>query len=272
MSWRCTWCGRVYSSDEEPHACTTCDSESFERVDPEREETVETGTQYVWVCPNCGREHVKNNPPCSRCLNPTLEQVEPSYEDVERDLDVPGWLEVAKPYLPIVAIVVVILALFATGIVPASVLPGIGPDVPGESDSSNDIEHAAVERAIHEALEAHRDANGFDSRTYESELAAFATEHNQRYVVAQYTDRDPGSPPDPANYASACQAEPAWAPLESFDGTIESYDDPERLGADIAAALLESPFGANVETGYTGEGIDLHVGPDGVIHVGYAAC
>ncbi len=273
MSWRCTWCGRVYD-DEEPASCETCGRDSFEGVGEDAastDETVDTGVQYVWVCPNCDREHVKNNPPCSRCLNPTLEKRAPSYEDVERDLDVPSWLEVAKPYTPIIIGFVLIVALFASGILPLSLLPGIGDEVPGSADETNGIEHAAVEAEIHDRLEAHREAEGAPSREYDDGLATYAEEYNQRLVTTQHTDREPARP-DHETFDLPCESQPSVGPFVSEEGYIDDFDSSAELGAALTDGLLESEFAANLESSEEYEGIDVHVGPDGGVYVLYATC
>ena len=276
MTWRCTWCGRVHDreNEEPPASCATCGRDSFEAVDDESAaETVETGTQFVWVCPNCGRDHVKNNPPCSRCLNPTLERAEPDHADLEADLDVPSWLEVMKPYAPVLVVAVVIVALFATGIIPASILPGIGTDVPGEADSSNGIDHATVEAAVHDQLNAHRSSIDEPERGYDDGVAAYAEAQNQRLVIERYTDREP-SQPDPSQFDTGCIETLQWGPIHPLEEAIEGdeYDSETALAEDIAAALLESPFAETVETGAEREGLDVHVGPDGDLSVVYATC
>ncbi len=39
------------------------------------------GGPLVWVCTECGREHPRNSPPCSRCGNTTLEKQEQTVDD-----------------------------------------------------------------------------------------------------------------------------------------------------------------------------------------------
>jgi len=274
MSWQCTWCGRVYDDTEEPSSCETCKRETFESVAGTAEtpdETVETGEEYIWVCPACDREHVKNNPPCSRCLNPTLEKREPDYADISRDLDVPSWFEVAKPYTPILVIVMVVVGLFATGVVPVTVLPGIGTDVPGSADETDGIEHSEVEAAVHGLLEDHRADADEPSRTYNDELASYATAYNQQLAIANYGEGEP-TRPDPADYDLPCEDRPHEAPLLTLESSIDAYGSSDDLANDIATAMLESEVGETVTDEFADEGLDVHVGPDRTVHVLYVTC
>lgn len=274
MKWRCEWCHKPHESDDPP--CDSCGHGRFERAIVPEYETVDTGTTYVWACPNCGREHVKNTPPCSRCGEPALEKVEQRYEDVERDLDVPSYLEVAKPYLPIVLAFAVVAALVATGVVSLSWLPGVGqpsaPDAPGESEVAAGIDLGDVEREVHVRLDRVR-ADAGEDRTYGDGLAALATYRNAQLVDAHYDDAPPDDPPDVESFDLSCSEPLVGAPLESFDASIEGYDDEGELAADIADAL-DGAFGETVRTGYDAEGLDVHVGPgpDRTVFVFYAAC
>ncbi|WP_425504375.1 hypothetical protein [Salinilacihabitans rarus] len=121
MTWRCTWCGKAHAENDPP--CDACGHNVFEpaEADPSSR-TVDTGPQYVWVCSDCGRQHVKNNPPCSRCGGHDLEKTAFDATAASEDLVAPGWVEVAKPYLPILVAVGLALVLVATGAVS---LPGL---------------------------------------------------------------------------------------------------------------------------------------------------
>lgn len=274
MKWRCEWCDKPHEENDPP--CDSCSHGSFERAVVPEYETVETGTSYVWACSNCGREHVKNSPPCSRCGEPELERAEPSYENVERDLDVPGYLAFAKPYAPVFVVLAIVVGLFATGVVPLSILPGIGPpsppDAPGESTEAGGLDFATVEGAVHDRLEEERRAAGDSPRSSDDGLADYAEYENRRYVIATYADADPPDAPDWTEFGTGCDRRPSFAPPEFFDGTIAEYDDEGTLATDIANALLESRFSANVRTGFGAEGIDLHADPDGAIYAFYATC
>jgi len=286
VKWRCTWCGKPHAENDPP--CDNCGHNTFEKAvvradetgeghgaaaaddtdgEPIPSGTVDTGPDYVWACTNCGREHVRNSPPCSRCGNPDLEKVEQTYEGLERDLETSSWLAVAKPYLPILAVIGIVIALFATGTVPPSILPGIGapspPDAPGEGSEAAGIDLEATEQAVHDRLEA--DRNQSESRTYDDGLADYAEYMNRAFVVIEYEE----SRPDPAqasDFGADCQREPYAGRLQ---GTlsIADYDDEAALADDIATALSEETGDSDFDR----EGLDLHV-VDGSVYVFYAAC
>lgn len=271
MKWRCTWCGKPHAENDPP--CDTCGHGEFEEaVVRDREfETVDTGTQYEWICSNCGRQHVKNTPPCSRCGNYDLEKTEIGYADLD-DVDVPSWFEVAKPYAPFVVALVVVVGLFVTGVVPLSVLPGVGVDVPGEDAEAAGIDLETTAVVVHDRLEDERAAADQSTRTYDEGLAEYVTTENQRLVASNYGDGGSVGPTDPSDFDTGCDDRPRGVLLQPFDDPITTYEDETELADDISAALLDSEFGENVETGFDREGIDVHVGPDGQVFVGYAAC
>lgn len=261
MSWRCAWCGKPHESNDPP--CDSCGYNSFQRVDDEPEsDTVDTGTTYVWECPNCGRTHVRNSPPCSRCGNPTLEKVEQRYEGTET-ISAPSWLEVAKPYAPIIVGLVVVVGLFATGIVPLSVLPGVGVDVPGEDSQAEGIDLEETAMLAFERIDADRTDAG--ELRYDSELEALATDRNQELVVQRYTD-DEAELVDPSAYDLPC-AQPQGVPVV-LDGAITEYDDEDAL----ATAIAEEGDQLEQFSGNEYVGIDVHVGPDGSVMVLYVLC
>ncbi|ELZ17587.1 hypothetical protein [Natrinema limicola] len=286
MKWRCTWCGKPHAENDPP--CDNCGHNTFEkavvRADETREGqgaaagddtdgepipsgTVDTGPDYVWACTNCGREHVRNSPPCSRCGNPDLEKVEQTYEGLERDLETSSWLAVAKPYLPVLAVIGIVIALFATGIIPPSILPGIGPpsppDAPGEGSEAAGIDLEATERAVHDRLEA--DRNQSESRTYDAGLADYAEYMNRAFVVVEYEESRP-EPVEASDFGTNCQREPYAGRLP---GTlsIADYDDEAALADDVVTALSEETGDSDFDR----EGLDLHV-VDGSVYVFYAAC
>ncbi|ELY69301.1 hypothetical protein [Natrinema versiforme] len=289
MKWRCTRCGKPHAEDDPP--CDECGHNAFEkaivRVDESGDDrsggersgsepipsgTVETGPEYVWACTNCGREHVRNTPPCSRCGNPDLERVEQTYEGLERDLDTPSWFEVAKPYLPIFVAIGVIVALFATGIVSPTILPGIGPpsppDAPGQDSTASGLDLEAVDQAVHDRLKEEREPS--ERRTYDDGLAGYAEYQNQRIVVIEFEDRTP----DRVNadeFDHNCEAAVQGAPAVLTDVSVDDYADESGLAADIASAL-RSQYGDDMRTGFDAEGIDVHVAPNGDVYAFYAAC
>lgn len=286
MKWRCTWCGEPHAEDDPP--CDACGHNAFERAvvregesestaDAAAGRTVDTGTTYVWTCPNCGRAHVKNNPPCSRCGNPELEKTEQDYADVDRDLATPSWLEIAKPYAPLFVVVGIVVLLFATGIVSPSILPGIGtpspPDAPGEGTEAAGLDLETTEREIHNQLEAEREAAGEQSRTYDDGIAAYAEYRNRQLVVSEYGDDDPGDTPRPNEFDPDCgERDLLLGPLTVDGVAIDDYADESAFAADLAEELLSSRFGNEVQSGYDAEGIDVHVAPDDSVYVMYGIC
>ncbi|GAB3663476.1 hypothetical protein [Halopiger thermotolerans] len=295
MKWRCTWCGKPHAENDPP--CDECGHNAFEKAVVRADEdssdasggadtsgapdeldgaepgTVDTGTQYVWRCPNCGRDHVRNNPPCSRCGNPDLEQTEQTYDDVDRDLETPSWLAVAKPYAPILIVVGLVVALFATGIVPPSVLPGIGPppmpDAPGNASQASGLDLEATERLVHERLEAARDAG--EERTYDADLAAFAEYWNRAFVASEYGDASPKRA-EPGAFGVDCAAEDVVAgQLPPLERTIDGYENESELATEVAATVRPTAdAGSSGE--FSREGLDLHVTDDGAVHGFYATC
>ncbi|APX95994.1 hypothetical protein [Natronorubrum daqingense] len=269
MKWRCTWCGKPHESDDPP--CDSCGHNEFEKavVRQQEFETVDTGTQYMWVCSNCGRQHMKNNPPCSRCGDHDLEKVEQTYDDVGSDLEVPSWLEVAKPYAPIIAVFGLIVVLFATGIISPSIIPGVGtpspPDAPGDGATAAGIDLEATEEIIHEQLDAERES----TRTYDGGMAAYAEYINRAEVASEYDDANPDSV-EPADFGADCSGEiPVWPGIEMV--SVDEYDDEDELASAVTTAFETS--GSEEITGdeYDIEGMDLHA-VDGQLYVTYAAC
>lgn len=274
MKWRCEWCGKPQAADDPP--CDNCGHGSFEEavVQVPDYETVDTGPDYVWACTECGREHVRNSPPCARCGNPTLERSEQDYDDVTADLDVPSWFEVARPYAPVIVVLALVVGLFATGVVPLSVLPGVGPTVPGEGSAADGIDLVELEGAVHDGLASERRADpaGDENRTLDADLSTLATYYNHRHAVDRYGDGDPDDVSPPGSVDPACTGEPTGWLLDPLPESVEQYEDEAELTDAVVTALLESEFAESVISGYEAEGLDVHVGPDGTVHVVYTAC
>ena len=274
MKWRCEWCGKPHEEDDPP--CDNCGHGSFEKaiVREPSYETVDTGPTYVWACPNCDREHVKNSPPCSRCGNPDLEKVEQDYADVERDLETPSWLEVAKPYAPVFLVAAVVIALFATGIVPLSAIPGLGtpdppeaPDAPGNGSEAAGIDLEAVELAVHDQLEAERSAA---SREYDDGLAAFAEFRNRQLVVAADEGVEPDDMPPLNAFDPTCGEETPTGGSVTLGDPIDAYDDEPELATAIAVAI-QSESAIEGGSSFVAEGLDVHVADD-TVFVYYLTC
>ncbi|SFS56938.1 hypothetical protein [Halostagnicola kamekurae] len=282
MTWRCAWCGKPHESDDPP--CERCGYNSFNRADDAGDEAGrgDASPTYVWACTNCGREHVRNSPPCARCGNHTLERTEQTFDESDRDLEGASWLEVAKPYSPVIAVFVIVVALFATGIVPLSVIPGIGTDVPGEATEANGIDLEETALLVHDRLADERAAAGETETAdgtgggagleYDQGLEAFATAENQRLVVGAYTDDDGGDRTDPSEFDLSCESGPRGVQILAQD-SIDAYDTEAALADDLAENLLEAFDSRGIERDdHDAEGIDVHVGPDGAILAVYVGC
>ncbi|MFC4245709.1 hypothetical protein ACFOZ7_01610 [Natribaculum luteum] len=277
MKWRCTWCGKPHETNDPP--CDNCGHGSFERAvvrEPDLE-TVDTGPAYVWTCTDCGRDHVKNSPPCSRCGNPTLEKREQDYADVERDLETPSWLEVAKPYAPIIAVLAVVIGLFATGVVPLSMLPGIGtptpPDAPGDGEVAAGLDLETVETEIYDRLEDERQTEDAPTRAYDEGLAAFAEYRNRQIVVAHVEDREPDDLPELSDFGTSCSGDVAIGSSQVVADAPAAYENESELAAAVASGLLENrAYRAEALADRDAEAVDVHVGPDDEVFVTYVAC
>ncbi|WP_226041512.1 hypothetical protein [Natrinema sp. DC36] len=295
MKWRCTWCGKPHAENDPP--CDACGHNTFEKavvraddggqsgtesgVDTDADfgseltesGTVDTGPDYVWACTNCGREHVRNTPPCSRCGNPDLERVEQIYEGLERDLETPSWFAVAKPYLPILVVMGVILVLFATGVISPSILPGIGPpsppEAPGEGTEAAGIDLEATEGEIHDRLEDEREPA--ESRTHDDGLAAYAEYQNRGLVAMEFDGREPEDV-DADEFDHACgDSRVASGRLTLTEVSAQNYSDESAFGDAIAGELL-AEYGDGMLTGFDAEGFDVHSAPNGDVFVFYTAC
>ena len=267
MKQRCAWCGREYDGGEPP--CDTCGHGTFEPVSDDGS-PFDSGS-LVWVCSNCGREHVKHSPPCSRCGNHDLEK---RAADVADEMSSPGYLSVGKPYIVGIVAVVALVGLVAAGIVP---LPGASgppapPDAPGDADQSGGLDLAVAESALHDRLNAdRRDAGGTD-RIRDPGLDAFAEYATRHRVAERYDPAYDGTIPELRAFEPQCGGSPSFGIAEpSIDAG--GYDDETAFADGLADALLaERGFAGLALDDRGAEGIDVHVGPDGTVFVGYIAC
>lgn len=60
---------------------------------------------------------------------------------------------------------------------------------PGEGSEAAGVDLEATESAVHERLNADRDAD--EQRTYDDDLAAFAEHRNRGLVALEYEDTEP---------------------------------------------------------------------------------
>jgi uncharacterized OB-fold protein len=270
VKWRCAWCGREY--DAEVAACDTCGHERVEQV-PEDSASPFDADAFVWVCTNCGREHVKRSPPCVRCGNHDLERREATDVD-PGELSIPSYLAVGKPYLLGVVVVIAFVALALAGVIP---IPGLSgppapPDAPGDADRSAGLELAAVESGLHDRFEAARTDAGSTGRERDAGLDAYAEYATRHHVAERYDPSYDGSVPELGAFDPRCTVSPAFGIAEpSVD--LSEYDDESAAADALAETLLGDERVAELAIDdRRSEGINVHVGPDGTVFVGYIAC
>ena len=262
MGWQCDDCGTVSTSPP----CDECGSESGEY------------TGFVWVCSDCGRQSAKNNPPCPRCGGMDLEQRRPDYSDIDDEISVPGYAQLAKPLVPLFLVVAIVVALFATGVVPLPEDLDValnGPrvvDTPGSADEAGGLNLSDVESGILDRVDGYRAERGEDALARDDTLADMATFATQRQVAGEY---DGGSVRGGLrDFSPDCQ--PAILLLGSTDGggaTIDDFENESAAARALFDALVaEADSSAAIEDATDAHGVDVHVAPDGRIYAAYAVC
>lgn len=211
----------------------------------------------IWVCPNCGREHQKNSPPCSRCGNPSLERHTPDYSDLD-DIGAPTYRELIEPkYVAGAGVAVVAGALLVMGLLGVGPLAGaVGQslavsDVPGEADTYRGVDLAAVEEGYVDALVA---AQG-DARRSDrlDEVARF---YNQRRVKATVGDGTlPSNDRLGEAIGDACDSRPTLVP---FTRSADALTGAESASAGGQALYGSAPTDAKRAAG-SSVGVDVHV-------------
>jgi len=245
----------------------------FEPVEEGSVSPFESGS-IVWVCTNCGREHVKHSPPCSRCGNHDLEKRDAGGVDLTEEVSSPGYLSVGKPYIVGIVAVVVLVGLALAGVIP---IPGVSgppapPDAPGDADRHAGLDLAVVETALHDRFESEREAVGSADRSRDSGLDAFATYATRHRVAERYDPDYDGSVPDLGAFDPPCGTSPAFGIAEPAVDP-GGYAGEDALANGIADAMLDDGgFGDAILDDRSIEGIDVHVAPDGSIFVGYITC
>lgn len=206
--WVCTECGREHPKNSPP--CSQCNNATLERETVRIDESnltdapgtassvdgVTAETTTVWVCEECGREHPKHSPPCSRCGSTALSREEKQVSDAE--LAVPSYFDLVTPKYAAALVGVLLLAtlfgLGAFGIVdvpgfPSEDVPTV-EDVPGNDSVAGDVSLAAVEQAHLDALNDGREAAGLDRLERTEGLDDVAAFTNQQTVTYVYADGD----------------------------------------------------------------------------------
>lgn len=261
MAWECNRCGSRSTSAP----CDDCGSEAGQY------------TGLVWLCPDCGRQSQKNNPPCPRCGGMNLERTRPDYGDLDDEIAVPGYDQFAKPLVPVVAVLALVLVLFATGVVPlpeslAVALNGPGvEDAPGSAEEADGLNLSAVETGVLDRVDDHRAERGDDALARDDTLREMAVFANQRRVVADYGDGSVrGSLRD---FSPGCRV--GVTLFGSGDGptTVDEFDDESDVADALFAALVDDPeTAAAVEGAIEAHGVDVHVAPDGRLRAAYVVC
>jgi hypothetical protein len=262
MAWECDECGTRSTSPP----CDECGNESGEY------------TGFVWVCPDCGRQSTKNNPPCPRCGGMDLEQRRPDYSDIDDEISVPGYAQLAKPLVPLFLVVAAVVALFATGVVPLPEDLDValnGPrvvDAPGSADEANGLNLSDVETGILDRVDARRAGDATATLARDDALADVATFANQRRVAGDY---EGGSVRGGLrDFSPDCQ--PAVYLFGSTDGggaTIDEFENESAVaGALFDTLVAETGSSSAIEEATDAHAVDVHVAPDGRIYAAYAVC
>ncbi|WP_435317880.1 hypothetical protein [Haloarchaeobius sp. TZWSO28] len=259
MGWECDNCGSVSTTPP----CDECGHEHGEY------------TGFVWVCTECGKQSTRNNPPCVRCGNMGLEKRKPDYQDVETEAAGVGWLTVAKPFAPVIAVMLLVAALFVTGVIPFPLgdqQPTVS-NAPGNATTANGIDLAAVEADVQVQVNDFRAEQGESTLEQDETLTAMATFANQQRVARDYdSGQVRGSLSD---FSPGCQ------PRGYFFGSVEDttgsritdYDSSDALADSVAESLLsDGQSRQTVIDANTTYAVDVHVAPDGRIYVAHLFC
>jgi len=276
VKWRCEWCEKPHEENDPP--CDNCGHGSFEQaVVQVAPETEGGGEDHAWVCADCGTVHPKNSPPCGACGAMQYERVpvEEAYD--LSDLETPSYLELARPYLPYVLGVLVVVGLFATGIVPvpSPIADALDPgppsieDVPGEASASGDLNFSAVETEVVVRINEERRARGNDRIGVDRGLDDYAAYSSQYNAVVVFTDRDPEFE----------QWDPDCGPTRGRFVALDDWGVGETPTEDAVATAVLDSIERNDEETWTGlrdeasaVGVDVHRAPDGRFFVTVLYC
>ncbi len=269
--WVCTECGRNHQKNSPP--CSRCNNATLRRETVTIDESNLTErpgaysgadraaleTTRVWVCTECGREHAKHSPPCSRCGNQTLEQEEKAVADAE--LAVPSYFDLLTPRYAVALVAVLALAgIFAVGALGIADVPGFPSDdvpqvdAPGDATEANGLELAAVEQAYLAAVNDEREAIGVAALERTAGLDEIATYRNQMHVIQEL---EGGSPPDQDELNELLSGECSTS-ATSYPGSIPFDDETtaEDAGAELAAGILATEGWEDEQ--FTITGVDIH--------------
>lgn len=233
----------------------------------ERSGTDTQPTETVWRCTDCGREHQKNAPPCSRCGGLKLEQTTTEHVDVvDGGGLLPRWTDSAVKVVG----VLVVLALVTGGVVGAGPLAGTldttvdPPEAPGTGATASGIDLSDAEREVVEQFNGERvSAADLTRRDDLDRIAEYIT----RYRVAE------GEwPTDPESFPTAdCQYRASHLLLEA-QNTIGRHASETDLAATIANSWIEYSEVEFSSDTLTAVGVDIYVGPADAVYVALAIC
>jgi hypothetical protein len=270
--WVCTACGREHPKNSPP--CSRCNNATLEREEKRIDEsnltdrpgTGEAGAvsaeqTTVWVCPECGRDHPKNAPPCSRCGNAKLERETRRVDDDE--LSAPGYGDLVTPrYLVALVAVLALGTVFVLGATGTVDVPGFPDDsvpsvdnVPGNATTAQGVSLAEVETAYLGALDDRRVDSELPSLDRRDRLDEVARYYNQERVKAQAAGE---SPPSARELGIS-----SLLPGDCSEGALAHRTRPlDGTAADTAGTRLTdtlTPRSLALLEQYTLTGVDLHV-------------
>jgi hypothetical protein len=207
-----------------------------------------------------------------------LEQRRPDYSDIDDEISVPGYAQLAKPLVPLVLVVAVVVALFATGVVPLPEDLDValnGPrvvDAPGSADEASGLNLSDVESGILDRVDARRAGEDAATLARDDGLADVATFANQRRVAGDY---EGGSVRGGLrDFSPDCQ--PAIYLLGSTDGggaTVDGFENESVAAAALFDVLVAEAGSSSAIAGATeAHAVDVHVAPDGRLYAAYAVC
>lgn len=269
--WVCTACGREHTKNSPP--CSRCNNATLERQRKEiTEENLTDGpgdaqphpavgaeTTTVWVCTDCGREHPKHSPPCSRCGSADLDRREKGIGTDE--LSAPGYLDLVTPqYAAVLGVVLLIAGVSVLGFAGVIDLPFLGdggvPDVenvPGEAEEADGLELSAVETAYLEELNSRQtaaDGPTFERSAYLDEVAEY---YHQQVIAARFGG---GDGPD-RDEISELLAEECSGRTTILDpsATVDGRTAGD-LGAELAGQVPTPVDAAGTSTGIDAHSVD----------------
>jgi len=282
--WGCPACGREHPKNSPP--CSRCNNATLERRTKRVDESnltdrpgsagtdaVSAEQTTVWVCPECGRDHPKNAPPCSRCGHTTLEQTTRRIDDDE--LSAPAYRELVTPrYLVALVAVLALATVFVLGATGTVDVPGFPDDsvpsvdnVPGNATAAGGVSLAEVETAYLGAIEDRRADGGLGSLDRRDRLDEVARYYNQELVKARSAGEEQPSGTElgiadllPGDCAQA-RLTSVSQPLGDADADTAGTQFTDRLTTRSAPLLAESAL----------TGVDIH-STDGTLYLTQVTC